>query len=185
MAEEKKTNDIEREYVIPLRSKGRHVARYKKTNKAVRTIKEFLVKHMTIRDRDLNKVKLDIRLNDYLWENGIKNPPCKVRVKAIKKEGIVYVNLLELTDKLEKKQKRIDKREEKSKKIEKKAPIKEKKEEIKTPEEVEKKEEEKEKKEALKESERKMEKAMHKEKKHEASGVHREVTKPKKKILKQ
>jgi len=58
MAEEKtKTNKIEREYVIPLREKVRVVPRYKKTNKAVKTVKEFLAKHMRIYDRDLKKNK--------------------------------------------------------------------------------------------------------------------------------
>ena len=52
------TNKIEREYVIPLRDKDRNVPRYKRSKKAVRTIREFLVKHMQIRDRDLSKLKL-------------------------------------------------------------------------------------------------------------------------------
>jgi ribosomal protein L31E len=41
-----KATNMQREYVIPLREKCRPVARYKKTNKAIKTIKEFLVKHM-------------------------------------------------------------------------------------------------------------------------------------------
>ena len=55
---ETKSDRIEREYVIPLRIKWKNVPRYKKTNKAIRTIKEFLVRHMKIRDRDLNKIKI-------------------------------------------------------------------------------------------------------------------------------
>lgn len=184
--EEKNKIEIEREYVIPLRSKGRHVPRYKKTNKAVKTVKEFLVRHMKIRDRDLNKIKLDIRVNDYLWSQGIKNPPCRVKVKAIKKEDFVYVSLVELTKKLENKQKRIEKREEKVKKSEKIQKTEEKvpDKNNETPENEEKKEEEKELKETLKESEREFEKTMHKQKKHEASGAHKEKTKQVKKILK-
>ena len=50
---------IERIYVIPLRKKVKVVPRYKKANKAIRTIKEFLVRHMKIRDRDLRKIKID------------------------------------------------------------------------------------------------------------------------------
>jgi large subunit ribosomal protein L31e len=187
MAQEDKKNEIEREYTIPLRSKCRHVPRYKKTNKAVRTVKEFLVRHMKIRDRDLNKIKLDIRVNDYLWENGIKNPPCRIKVKAVKKEDFVYVSLLESSKKLEDKQKRMDKREENAKKSEKAQKVEEKVSEKnnEAPESDEKKEEEKELKDTLKESERDLEKTMHKQKKHEASGVHRETTKQMKKILKQ
>ena len=51
--------ELEREYVIPLREKCRSVPRYKKTNKAVKTIKEFLVRHMKNRERDLRKNRLD------------------------------------------------------------------------------------------------------------------------------
>ena len=56
--QEVKTEKIEREYIIPLREKCRVVPRYKKTPKAIRTIKEFLVKHMKIYDRDLRKIKI-------------------------------------------------------------------------------------------------------------------------------
>lgn len=70
-----KTETIEREYIIPLREKGRSVPRYKKTPKAIKTVKEFLARHMKIRDRDLNKIKLDRFVNEALWYRGIKKPP--------------------------------------------------------------------------------------------------------------
>ena len=79
-----KTETIEREYNIPLRRKFQKTPRYKKANKAIKTIKEFLVRHMTIRDRDLKKIKIDKYLNEFVWFRGIKKPPAKVRVKAIK-----------------------------------------------------------------------------------------------------
>ena len=46
--DKKTSNVLEREYVIPLRARYQHVARYKKTPKAIKTVKEFLVKHMKI-----------------------------------------------------------------------------------------------------------------------------------------
>ena len=73
-----KAEKIEREYIIPLRERGRPVPRYKKTPKAVKTVKEFLVKHMKIRDRDLNKIKIDTYLNEALWFRGIRKPPYKI-----------------------------------------------------------------------------------------------------------
>ncbi|MBD3247636.1 hypothetical protein GF378_03385, partial [Candidatus Pacearchaeota archaeon] len=79
-AEEKKPK--EKIYTIPLREKCRSVPRYKKTNKAVKAIKQFIVRHMKIRDRDLRKVKLNKYLNEVLWKNGIKNPPHKIKVKV-------------------------------------------------------------------------------------------------------
>src|SRR3990167_10671469 len=101
MAEKKiETKKTEREYVIPLREKCRPVARYKKTNKAVKTIKEFLVRHMKIYDRDLKKIKIDRHLNEFLWFRGIRKPPYKVKVKAIKEGEIVRVELFEIPDKL-------------------------------------------------------------------------------------
>jgi large subunit ribosomal protein L31e len=92
---EAKIEKIEREYIIPLRKKVKIVPRYKKTNKAVRTIKEFLVRHMKIRDRDLKKVKIDKYLNEFLWHQGIRHPPVRVKVKAIKEGEIVRVELAE------------------------------------------------------------------------------------------
>jgi large subunit ribosomal protein L31e len=151
MAEKKQTLEkIEREYVIPLREKCRPVPRYKKTNKAVKSVKEFLARHMKIRDRDLNKIKLDIHLNEFLWARGIRNPPHKVKVKAVKVGDIVSVELVDYPDKLKFKKLRLAKREEKSQPS--KKPVAEEKK-SETPEEkakeIEKKEEEQEKKSAV------------------------------------
>ena len=67
----KKEEQIEREYIIPLREKCRPVPRYKKTPKAIKSVKEFIAKHMKVRDRDLSKVKIDKYLNEALWHRGI------------------------------------------------------------------------------------------------------------------
>ncbi len=91
---------VEREYVIPLREKVRVVPRYKKTNKAIKTIKEFLVRHMKIRDRDLKKIKLNRFVNEMVWNRGIKKPPIKIKVKAIREGEIVKVSLLDMPRKL-------------------------------------------------------------------------------------
>lgn len=171
---EKDTNKIEREYVIPLREKIRVVARYKKTNKAVKTIKEFLVRHMKIYDRDLNKIKIDKYLNEFLWHRGIRNPPHKIKVKVIKEldAGIIKVELAEMPEKLKFKKAREEKREIKAqeslKKKPKIAPEKEagqpkEKETEKTEEE---KKEEQEKKAAVVESEKMLEKELAKKQKH-------------------
>jgi len=93
---EAKQEKIEREYVIPLREQTRKVPRYKKTNKAVKTIKEFLARHMKVRDRDLDKIKLDKYLNEAMWHRGIRNPPHKIKVKAVKEGDIVHAELAEM-----------------------------------------------------------------------------------------
>ena len=74
----------EQVYTIPLREKCRSAVRYKKTPKAVKSVKEFLVRHMKVYDRDLNKIKIDRYLNYFIWSRGIKNPPSKVKVKVFK-----------------------------------------------------------------------------------------------------
>ncbi len=104
-----KTESLEREYIIPLRKRGRAVPCYKKTPKAIKTIKEFLVKHMKIRDRDLSKIKIDKYLNEQMWFRGIKKPPIKIKVKAVKQGDVVRVELVDYPDKLKFKKLREEK----------------------------------------------------------------------------
>ncbi len=110
MAKEK-TNAVEREYVIPLRARCRIVPRYKKANKAVKTVKEFLAKHMRVVDRDLNKIKLDNAVNEAIWSRGIKNPIPKVKVKAVRDGENIKVTLVELSKKAIAKKRKLEKRE--------------------------------------------------------------------------
>lgn len=107
-------NKVEREYTIPLRSQVMKVPGYKRAKKAVRTIREFLVQHMQVRDRDLNKIRLDKYLNQMLWSRGMKNPPHKIKVKAIKEGDIIRVEAYELSEKLKFRKQREDKRDKKS-----------------------------------------------------------------------
>jgi large subunit ribosomal protein L31e len=92
--------ELEREYVIPLRRQVMKAQNYRKAKKAIRTIKEFLAKHMRVENRDLRLIKIDRYLNQEIWYKGIKHPPAKIKVKAIKKEGIVYVELAEIPEKV-------------------------------------------------------------------------------------
>jgi len=94
----KEVVEIEREYVVPLRRGFLNVPRYRRAKKAVRVLKEFMVRHMGVRDRDLGKVKVDINLNNEIWFRGIKKPMSKVKVRAKKVGGIVYVELAEVPD---------------------------------------------------------------------------------------
>ena len=176
MAEKKEVKKVEeREYVIPLREKIRVVARYKKTNKAIKTVKEFLVRYMKVRDRDLKKIKLDTSLNEFLWNRGIRNPPHKVKVKARKEGELVRVELFELSKKLLAKKAKAEKLEKAAQEVskKKKAAAKPDEKPKKAPSEEkteEKKEEEKEKKAAVVEAGAKREKAAAKKMKHTAKG---------------
>jgi len=113
---EKKTpvEKIEKEYIIPLRRKWAKVPRYKRANKAVKAIKEFLVRHMKIRDRDLNKIKLDKYLNEFVWFRGIRKPPIKIKVKVVKEGETIKAELAEIPENLKFKKARIEKREKKA-----------------------------------------------------------------------
>lgn len=117
-----KTNlKIEREYVIPLREKIRSVPIYKKTPKAVKTVKEFVAKHMRVKDRDLKKVKLDSYLNEALWFRGIRKPINKIKVKVVKDGDIVRVYAMDLPSKINYKKLREEKVSQEQKKIGEKA----------------------------------------------------------------
>ncbi|MBT4376401.1 hypothetical protein HOD29_03435 [archaeon] len=194
MAEKTKTTKvekIEREYTIPLREKCRPVPRYKKTPKAVKTVKEFLVRHMKIRDRDLKKIKIDQYLNEQLWVRGIKKPLHKVKVKVVKEGDIVRVYATDLPKKIHFKKLRVDKREKTAADIaEKKKSVMEKakesiqgggaKKEDKSEKEVIPKADEKEKQEAVKETGEKIEKEKAKEVKH--STKTKETGEPKERV---
>lgn len=77
-------------YVIPLRDVKR-APRWKRSNKAVKDIREFLVKHMKSED-----VKLDRSINEKVWDRGSEKPPRKIRVRAMKfEDGQVQAELAE------------------------------------------------------------------------------------------
>ncbi|MDD5012650.1 MAG: 50S ribosomal protein L31e [Candidatus Nanoarchaeia archaeon] len=168
---DKKEDKIEREYVIPLRHRWQIVPRYQRTNKAVRTVKEFLVRHMKIRDRDLDKIRIEKSLNELIWMRGIKNPPSKVKVKAIREGDIVRVEGAELPERLKFKKLREEKLESSAKEVAKKKKTEkvsdEKVDEVKREEVSEEKQKEvEEKKEAVVEVGKEMEKTMAKKEKH-------------------
>ncbi|MEM4245120.1 MAG: 50S ribosomal protein L31e [Candidatus Nanoarchaeia archaeon] len=77
--------DEERTYIIPLRREWLKVARYRRSKKAVSAVRSFIQKHMKVEN-----VRIGRHLNMRLWSRGMKNPPHKVAVKAVKvveKEG--------------------------------------------------------------------------------------------------
>lgn len=88
---------LEREYIVPLRKEWLKVPEYKRANKAVKALKQFIAKHMKIYDRDLRKIKVEQDLNNEIRFRGIKKPPAKIKVKAIKLDNdTVRVELVNL-----------------------------------------------------------------------------------------
>ncbi|NCN98652.1 hypothetical protein COU62_01730 [Candidatus Pacearchaeota archaeon CG10_big_fil_rev_8_21_14_0_10_35_219] len=93
------TQANEREYVIPLRKEWMKKPRYKRTRASVIGIKKFIAKHMKVPDRNLDKVKLDVYLNNEIWFRGSKKPPAKIKVIAKRVDDKIIVEHAELPDK--------------------------------------------------------------------------------------
>ena len=86
------TEELEREYVIPLRASQHQPSRRRRAGHAVETIRRFVLRHMKGKPED---VWIDPRLNEHLWEHGIQHIPSSVRVKAIRfEDGLIEVDLL-------------------------------------------------------------------------------------------
>ena len=90
MAKEKKQEaTLERIYTVPLRKAYVNSPPYKKANRAVRALREFLAKHMKSED-----VRLGAHVNEFIWAKGIKSPPPRVTVKAVRDaEGVVRAEM--------------------------------------------------------------------------------------------
>lgn len=126
---------LEREYIIPLRKEWRKTANYRRAGIAVRTIKRFIARHMKVPEHDVEKVKLDIYLNNEIFFKGRRKPPAKIKVKAIKEGEFVKVSLAEIPEQVkfrQQKHEKLHKVSEKSEKAkEKEKPSEEKEEEKK------------------------------------------------------
>ena len=81
---------LERVYNIPLRRETLKVPPFKKANKAVKTVRQFISRHMKSDNVIIGKY-----LNLKIWDHGAKNPPHHVKVNAIKDDkGKVVVELV-------------------------------------------------------------------------------------------
>src|SRR3989338_1508471 len=163
---QEKTAVLERNYIIPLRRAWQNVPRYKRANKAIKTVREFLARHMKVRD-GIKSVKLSKFLNQAVWRRSIKKPPAKIEVKATKySTGEVEAELAKLG-----KQEEILKSREKSEQDKAQAKKQEQAKQAETRQETEKKAEEEKRAEQLKEEERLLQK--------EKRDIERELIKPK------
>ncbi len=98
MAEEK----LERIYTVPLAA----AFEYKRTNRvprAVKVLRQFISRHMKT---ELDSVLLSNSLNSKLWARSIQKPPRRIKVRAIRKEGITHVYLPDEATEDEKKAKK-------------------------------------------------------------------------------
>ena len=82
---------LERTYIIPLRRETLKVPPFRKANKAVKAVREFISRHMKSKDVVIGKY-----LNLNIWKHGAKNPPHKIKVTAAKDDkGKVFVELFD------------------------------------------------------------------------------------------
>jgi large subunit ribosomal protein L31e len=89
---QRRGEELEREYVIPLRASRHQPSRRRRAGHALETIRRFVVRHMKGKPED---VWIDPRLNEHVWERGIQHIPSQVRVKAIRfEDGLIEVDLL-------------------------------------------------------------------------------------------
>jgi len=163
----KKQVPVEREYVVPLRKEWTKVVRHKRTQKAMKGLKEFIARHMRIPDRDIKKVKVDKWVNNEMWRRGIKNPLNKIKVKVKKDGENVIVTLAEIPEKIKYKVARDEKMKKESEKKKDKNSAKKSEEKVEEkPKTEEEKKTEIEKEESVKEEKAKQAEVQHKEQKH-------------------
>jgi large subunit ribosomal protein L31e len=112
---------LERNYNVPLRRQTLKSPPFRKAKKAIRTLKDFISKHMKS-----DNVSIGMHLNQKIWKHGMKNPPGMVKVTAIKDDkGRVTVDSVDapkpkVEEKETKKKPKTDSKEKPEDKIEKK-----------------------------------------------------------------
>ena len=80
----------ERVYTVPLQGAWK-VPSWRRTPKAMEIVRGFIMRHMKP-----ETVKLTKELNERVWYKGIRNPPRRIRIRAVKdEEGVVTVYLHE------------------------------------------------------------------------------------------
>ncbi|MEM2943750.1 MAG: 50S ribosomal protein L31e [Methanomassiliicoccales archaeon] len=77
---------------IPLRLTKR-VPRTQRAERAVKEIRQYVVRHLKATEEN---IWIDNRLNEVIWSRGIKKPPYRLKVKAVKfEDGLVELSLPE------------------------------------------------------------------------------------------
>lgn len=69
---------IENIYTVPFYPKLNKTAPYRRAPRAIRMLKEYIVKHTKA-----DFVIITNELNEFIWKRGIQKPPRKIKVRAI------------------------------------------------------------------------------------------------------
>eukprot|EP01116_Phalansterium_solitarium_P007195 TRINITY_DN19726_c0_g1_i1.p3 TRINITY_DN19726_c0_g1~~TRINITY_DN19726_c0_g1_i1.p3 ORF type:complete len:125 (+),score=37.97 TRINITY_DN19726_c0_g1_i1:38-376(+) len=78
----KELQPVSRECTINVHKRIHGVQFKKRAPRAVKEVRKFAEKAMQTKD-----VRIDVRLNKYLWSQGIKNVPFRVRVRLARKRN--------------------------------------------------------------------------------------------------
>jgi large subunit ribosomal protein L31e len=86
-----KPDSDERIVTIPLRKEFLKAPRARRANRAMKTIRSFLERHMKA---EKGKVRISQKIHEEIWKRGIHKPPSRIRVKAKRdSEGVVRAML--------------------------------------------------------------------------------------------
>jgi large subunit ribosomal protein L31e len=77
----------EKVYMVNLRD-AFEKPRGKRSPKAIGIIRAFIARHMKVGEEN---IRVSNKLNAIVWARGIQKPPRRVKVKAAKKDNIVFV----------------------------------------------------------------------------------------------
>ena len=81
----------ERIYTVPLRKAYWTGSRLRRSNRAVRILREFVERHMKPEE-----LLIQPEVNERIWERGIQKPPRRIRIRATKNaDSVVRVYLAE------------------------------------------------------------------------------------------
>ena len=78
----KGTEPVTRDYTIHMHKLMHGIQFKKRAPRALREIRKFALRAMTTSD-----VRIDTKLNKFLWSNGIRNIPKRVRVRMSRKRN--------------------------------------------------------------------------------------------------
>merc|ERR1712039_1079317 len=78
----KEPQPVAREYTINLHKRVHGTQFKRRAPKAIKEIKKFAQKAMGTSD-----VRVDVKLNQFLWSQGVKNPPHRIRVRLSRKRN--------------------------------------------------------------------------------------------------
>ncbi|AAR39213.1 NEQ364 [Nanoarchaeum equitans Kin4-M] len=76
------------EYTVNLRKAVLVTSRFKRTKKAVKALKEFVMRHTKAKI-----VKISQELNKFIWKRGGRKPPTKFTIVVTKEGDTAFVDL--------------------------------------------------------------------------------------------